>query len=158
MASLPYPRHPLRGCSGLRCTNQAIVHQHCNPPTESTEFTETSGREEPPTDFTDAHRFFLLRQKLLWILWVLWENSLVGSPNLCVSVQSVEEYLAQPETSVGSVGECADAKKALISLSLRSFVVYLQCKQSIGLWANTSIRSPTGASSDCSDRSSANHC
>ena len=43
----------------------------------------------------------------------------MGSPNLCVSVQSVGEYLAQPETSVGSVGsvgECADAKKALISL------------------------------------------
>ena len=97
-------------------------------------------------------QIFLLRQKLLWVLW---ENSLVGSPNLCVSVQSVEEYLAQPETSVGSVGECADAKSALISLSLRSFVVYLQCKQYIRLWANTSIRLPTGASNDCSDRSSA---
>ena len=148
-------------CQSKKCTDQALVHQHCNPPTESTEFTETSGREEPPTDFTDAHRFFLLRQKLLWVLWVLWEDSLVGSPNLCVSVQSVGEYLAQPETSVGSVGsvgECADAKSALISLSLRSFVVYLQCKQYILLWANTSIRSPTGASSDSSDRSSANHC
>ena len=56
MAFLPYPRHPPRGCSCPSCTNQALVHQHCNPPTESTEFTETSGREEPPTDFTDAHR------------------------------------------------------------------------------------------------------
>ena len=70
---LPYPRRPLRGCSSPCCTDQALVHQHCNPPTESTEFTETSGREEPPTefteftevsgrgysptDFTDAHRF-----------------------------------------------------------------------------------------------------
>ena len=57
MASLPYPRHPSRGFSGLRCTNRALVHQHCNPPTESTEHTETSGGEEPPTDFTDAHRW-----------------------------------------------------------------------------------------------------
>ena len=57
MASLPYPRHPPRGCSGLRCTNRALVHRHCNPPTESTEHTEASGREEPPTDFTDAHRW-----------------------------------------------------------------------------------------------------
>ena len=54
---LPYPRRPPRGCSGLRCTNRALVHQHCNPPTESTEHTEASGVEEPPTDFTDAHRW-----------------------------------------------------------------------------------------------------
>ncbi len=52
----------------------------------------------------------------------------------------------------------ADAKSALISLSLRSFVVYLQCKQYIRLWANTSIRSPTGASSDSSDRNSVSRC
>ena len=58
MASLPYPRRPPRGCSGLRCTNRALVHQHCNHPTESTEFTEASGVEEPPTDFTDTHRWF----------------------------------------------------------------------------------------------------
>ena len=25
---LPYPRNPLRGFSGLRCTNRALVHQH----------------------------------------------------------------------------------------------------------------------------------
>ena len=25
---LPYPRHPLRGCTCLKCTNQALVHQH----------------------------------------------------------------------------------------------------------------------------------
>ena len=57
MASLPYPRRPPRGCSGLRCTNRALVHQHCNPPTEFTEHTEAFGVEEPPTDFTDAHRW-----------------------------------------------------------------------------------------------------
>ena len=28
---LPYPRSPHRGCSGLRCTNQAINHQPNNP-------------------------------------------------------------------------------------------------------------------------------
>ena len=29
---LPYPRSPHRGCSGLRCTNQAINHQPTNKP------------------------------------------------------------------------------------------------------------------------------
>ena len=58
-----------------------------------------------------SHRFhrcsqiFLLCQKLLWVLWLLWEDSLVGSPNLCVSVQSVGEYLA-PETSVSIRAIC----------------------------------------------------
>ena len=28
------------------------------PPTDFTEFTEASGGEEPPADFTDVHRFF----------------------------------------------------------------------------------------------------
>ena len=50
---LPYPRHPLRGCSSLCCTNRA---NRAYPPTEFTEFTEASGREYSPTDFTDAHR------------------------------------------------------------------------------------------------------
>ena len=31
---LPYPRSPHRGCSGLRCTNQAINHQPINQPTK----------------------------------------------------------------------------------------------------------------------------
>ena len=53
---LPYPRHPPRGCSCPSCTNQALVHQHCNPPTEFTDFTEVSGCVYSPTDFTDAHR------------------------------------------------------------------------------------------------------
>jgi hypothetical protein len=39
MASLPYPR------------NQN------NTPTEFTEFTEQTGREYSPTDFTDLHRY-----------------------------------------------------------------------------------------------------
>ena len=42
----------------------------------------------------------ILHHKLLWVLWVLWENSLVGSPNLCASVQSVGGS-SPPETSVG---------------------------------------------------------
>ena len=54
MASLPYPRHPPRGCSCPSCTNQA---NSAYPPTEFTEFTETTGEEYSPTDFTDAHRW-----------------------------------------------------------------------------------------------------
>ena len=139
------PQNPLQVC--LRKSSHRIHRIHRN-----------FWRRRASHRFHRCSQIFLLCQKLLWVLWLLWEDSLVGSPNLCVSVQSVGEYLAQPETSVGSVGECADAKKALISLSLRSFVVYLQCKQYIGLGANTSIRSPTGASSDSSDRSSASRC
>ena len=45
------------GAAVSAATTRAIVHQHCNPPTEFTEFTEASGVEEPPTDFTDAHRW-----------------------------------------------------------------------------------------------------
>ena len=119
-------------------------------PTEFTEFTETTGEEYSPTDFTDAHRWLgcvglshrirrthrndwwgifshrihgcsqifrlrccllicehlcnlwenILHHKLLWVLWLLWKNSLVGSPNLCTSVQSVGGS-SPPETSVG---------------------------------------------------------
>ena len=45
------------GAAVSAAPTRAIVHQHCNPPTESTEHTEASGGEEPPTDFTDAHRW-----------------------------------------------------------------------------------------------------
>ena len=51
---LPYPRHPPRGCSCPSCTNQA---NRAYPPTDFTEFTETTGEEYSPTDFTDAHRW-----------------------------------------------------------------------------------------------------
>ena len=80
---LPYPRHPPRGCTCLKCTNRAIVGGYgipaiptppsAIPPTEFTEFTEVSVGEEPPTDFTDAHRSL----------------GCVFAPNLCTSVQSV---------------------------------------------------------------------
>ena len=134
MAFLPYPRHPPRGCTCLKCTNQA---NRAYPPTEFAEPTETTGRGYPPTDFTDAHRWlgcvgfshgihrihrsFWRRRaspgfhrcprmvRLRKVLWLLWENSLVGSvgmagmpypPNLCTSVKSVGGS-SPPETSVG---------------------------------------------------------
>ena len=80
MASLPYPRihitnvrgHGVSPCplcvfpQGMRVlprnTLRRVWHPaiptppSANPPTEFTEFTEISGGEEPPTDFTDAHR------------------------------------------------------------------------------------------------------
>ena len=104
MAFLPYPRHPPRGCTCLKCTNQA---NRAYPPTEFTDFTETNGVEEPPTDFTDAHRwlgcvwfshrihgfhrnewqrraspgFHRCPQmvRLRKVLWLLWEDSLVAA-------------------------------------------------------------------------------
>ena len=129
-----------------------------NPPTEFTEFTEVSGARYSPTDFADAHRWLGcvgFCGEIVW--WLCGYGRMPYPPNLCTSVKSVGDFvlLVGRDSCTPWV---ADAKSALISLSLRSFVVYLQCKQYIGLWANTSIRSPTGASSDCSDRSSASRC
>ena len=49
MASLPYPRSPLNYLS-------TEVSGREEPPTEFTEFTEFSGARYSPTDFTDVHR------------------------------------------------------------------------------------------------------
>ena len=90
-------RCSIRGCTSLCCTNRTLVHQHCNPPTEITEHTEASGVEEPPTDAHRCTQIFrlrfcllicvhpcnlwenILRHKLLWFLWLLWGDSLVGA-------------------------------------------------------------------------------
>ena len=50
---LPYPRRPP---NSFHRTHSKFVY--ASPPTEFTEFTEVSGGEEPPTDCTDAHRWF----------------------------------------------------------------------------------------------------
>ena len=58
---LPSHRHHatlLGGAAVSAAPTKQTLHQHYNPPTEFTEFTESSGGEEPPTDFADAHRFF----------------------------------------------------------------------------------------------------
>ena len=49
----PYPRCPP---NSFHRTHSKFVC--ASPPTEFTEFTEVSGGEYPPTDFTDVHRFF----------------------------------------------------------------------------------------------------
>ena len=51
MASLPYPRRPP---NSFHRTHSKFVC--ASPPTEFTEFTEVSGEEYSPTDFTDFHR------------------------------------------------------------------------------------------------------
>ena len=53
MASLPYPRCPP---NSFHRTHSKFVY--ASPPTDFTEYTEASGGEESPTDFTDVHRFF----------------------------------------------------------------------------------------------------
>ena len=102
-------------------------------PRNSQMYTEASGGEEPPTDahrwlgcvgFSHGihriHRSFWRRRashrfhrfhrwlgcvgfcgKIVW--WLRGYGRMPYPPNLCISVQSVGEYLA-PETSVGSVG------------------------------------------------------
>ena len=72
MASLPYPRRPP---NSFHRTHSKFVC--ASPPTEFTEFTEVSGGEYSPTDFTDAHRFL----------------GRVLPPNLCTSVQSVGAFV-----------------------------------------------------------------
>ena len=50
---LPYPRSPHRGCSGLRCTNQAINHQpttNHQPPTNQPTTNPTNHPTKPPTN------------------------------------------------------------------------------------------------------------
>ena len=55
---LPYPRSPHRGCSGLRCTNQAITQPNTQPTTNqtpttnhqpNTNQTNTQPNHQPPT-------------------------------------------------------------------------------------------------------------
>ena len=114
MASLPYPRRPPnsfhRTHSKFVCaspptefTEFTEVSGGGYSPTDFTEYTEASGGEEPPADFTDAHRWLGcvgFCGKIF--LWLRGYGRMPYPPNLCVSVQSVGEYLA-PETSVGSV-------------------------------------------------------
>ena len=50
---LPYPRSPHRGCSGLRCTNQAINHQpttNHQPPTNQPPTQPTTQPNHQPTN------------------------------------------------------------------------------------------------------------
>ena len=111
---LPYPRRPSnsfhRTHSKFVCASPPTEFTEFTEasgggysPTEFTEFTEASGGEEPPTDFTDAHRWLGcvgFCGKIVW--WLRGYGRMPYPPNLCISVQSVGEYLA-PETSVGSV-------------------------------------------------------
>ena len=48
---LPYPRSPHRGCSGLRCTNQAINHQ-----TTTKQSTNQTINQPPTTNQTTNHQ------------------------------------------------------------------------------------------------------
>ncbi len=86
---LPYPRTHILEIASHRCklrggVQQSLLHQQSKryPPTERTERTESSCREEPPTDGTDQHR------SLGGAAPVLWDNT--THPNhLCKSVKSV---------------------------------------------------------------------
>ena len=51
--------HRFHRCSQIRRVWHLAIPTppSANPPTEFTEFTEASNVEEPPTDFTDAHRW-----------------------------------------------------------------------------------------------------
>ena len=65
----------LGGAAVSAAPTKQTLRQHYNPPTEFTEFTESSGGEEPPTDFADAHRFFFSANNF----FVLCEDSLVAA-------------------------------------------------------------------------------
>ena len=64
MAYLPYPRCPILWILWILWENSApqpsvfirVICGRKDIPTERTEHTEPSGREEPPTDGTDEHR------------------------------------------------------------------------------------------------------
>ena len=46
-------------CQSKKCTNISLSAPILNPPTEFTEFTEQTGKEYSPTDFTELHRYLL---------------------------------------------------------------------------------------------------
>ena len=88
MASLPYPRSPPNSFhrTTLSLLAQVLPRNSRNSqklqaedilPRISQMLTEVSGGEEPPTDFTDVHRFL----------------GCVLPPNLCTSVQSVGVFV-----------------------------------------------------------------
>ena len=45
---LPYPRSPHRGCSGLRCTNQATTNQPATNPTNQPPTNQTNNQPTTP--------------------------------------------------------------------------------------------------------------
>ena len=54
MGSYPHSALPL--ARARSAPTEQYTHQHYNPPTDCTEFTETTGGEYSPTDCTDFHR------------------------------------------------------------------------------------------------------
>ena len=117
---LPYPRHPLpilpqnmqnpqKRLSEIfshgfhRCPQIRRVWHPCH--THATLCQFSHGIHRIHRSFwlrIFSHRFHRCSQmvRLRKVLWLLWENSLVGSPNLCTSVKSVGGS-SPPETSVG---------------------------------------------------------
>jgi hypothetical protein len=71
---LPYPRIHItnvRGHGIPPCPLCVFPPGDACSPTEFTEFTEISGVEEPPTDFTDAHRWLGCLDFCVEIVWWL---------------------------------------------------------------------------------------
>ena len=86
-------------------------------------FTEASGGEEPPTDFTDVHRFL----------------GCVLPPNLCTSVQSVGEYLA-PEVFCILWENCNVGARLLCWYSRDCCPPLVGCKKCIDFFVVTKFR------------------
>ena len=86
-----------------------------NPPTDFTEFTEASGVEEPPTDFTDAHRWLgcvgFCGKIVQWAAWV-WQgcHTLLICAHLCNLWENFAllVQLGQLHPLVGRCKKCID--------------------------------------------------
>ena len=87
MAFLPYPRRPLTILPQNSQNSRKLLAEDFLPQI-SQMLTEISGVEEPPTDFTDAHRNFWRRRasyrfhrcpQMVRLCRVLWEDSLVAA-------------------------------------------------------------------------------
>ncbi len=65
---LPYPRNPHRGCSGLRCTNQAINQPNTQTPNQPpTKQSTTNQPNKHPTKPPTTHPFNFTHQKQPYI-------------------------------------------------------------------------------------------
>ena len=146
MASLPYPRRPLKSSHRIhgihrsfwrrrashrfhRCS-QMVRLRRVLPRNSQKLLVEKS----LPQMCTDAHRWLGCVGFCGKIVWLLrGYGRMPYPPNLCPSVQSVGEYLAS-ETSVGSVASVGDCLvSAWVWQGCHTFLI---CAHPCNLWEN----------------------
>ncbi len=121
-----------------------------NPPTEFTEFTEISGVEEPPTDFTDAHRwlgcvrFCGFCGKIVWCMRGYGRDAIPSynctdwGLKFCVFC-AIRGRISQQEVSVGSANSVGGRSAAWL-VQWRPLHPLVECKKCIDFFVVTKFR------------------